>query len=79
MTRRLVGAAQDAHGNSVERSELEEIAASHGLQPVAGVTKSNCDLLVAGESASSSGKAKKSRDYGIPVMSVSEFLENLAG
>lgn len=39
----FTGAAQDAQGNSVERSELEEIAASHGLQPVAGVTKSNCD------------------------------------
>ena len=49
-------------------------AAQAGMQPVRSVTKKNCDLLVAADSSSQSGKARKARSYGIPVMSVDEFL-----
>ena len=41
------------------------------------MTKMNCDLLVAADASSSSGKARKARDYGIPVLSVAEFVEQL--
>jgi len=61
-------------GESVERKKLEALAAVKGLQPVASVTKKGCDLLVAADPASTSGKAKKARDYGIPVMGINEFL-----
>ena len=41
------------------------------------MTKKNCDLLVAADASSSSGKARKARDYGIPVVSVAAFVEQL--
>lgn len=65
-------------GGVVERSALELLAATHGLQPVATVSKKGCDLLVAADPSSSSGKARKARDYGIPVISVEEFVSRLA-
>jgi DNA polymerase-3 subunit epsilon len=54
---------------------LEAMAAASGLQPVSGVSRKSCDLLVAADVASSSGKAKRARDLGIPVISAGEFLE----
>ena len=65
-------------GNSISRSFLEETAALSGMQPVGSVTKNGCDLLVVADSSSQSGKARKARDYGIPVMTVVDFL-NKAG
>jgi DNA polymerase-3 subunit epsilon len=61
-------------GRALARSVLESIAANAGLQPVSSVTKKGCDLLVAADTSSMSGKAKKAMDYGIPVMSAVEFL-----
>jgi DNA polymerase-3 subunit epsilon len=61
-------------GQAIERRDLEAIAAVRGLQPVASVTKKGCDLVVAADPASTSGKAKKARDYGIAVISVADFL-----
>jgi DNA polymerase-3 subunit epsilon len=63
----------------VERRELERLAANYGLQPVGSVTQKGCDLVVAADSTSMSGKAKKARDWGIPVMSVQDFLQKLTG
>ncbi|MCY4614144.1 MAG: exonuclease domain-containing protein [Nitrospira sp.] len=65
-------------GASVSRSSLEETAALIGMQPVGSVTKRGCDLLVAADSSSQSGKARKAREYGIPMMTVEDFL-NEAG
>jgi DNA polymerase-3 subunit epsilon len=61
-------------GRALARSVLESIAANAGLQPVSSVTKKGCDLLVAADTSSMSGKAKKALAYGIPVMSAVEFL-----
>ena len=66
-------------GVALERKELEALAAVKGLQPVGSVTKKACDLLVAADPASTSGKAKKARDYGIPVMGIEEFLAQVDG
>ena len=63
-------------GESYGRNDLEAIAASAGLQPVSGVTKIGCDLLVAADPSSMSGKAKKARDWDIPVISVEHFLDS---
>ena len=62
------------NGDSLGRADLEILAASFGLQPVNGVTRSKCDLLVAADPSSSSGKAKKAREDAIPIISVSDFL-----
>ena len=61
-------------GVPVARDFLEMSAAQAGMQPVGSVTKKNCDVLVAADSSSQSGKARKARKYGIPVLSVEEFL-----
>lgn len=65
------------NGASYGRAELEEIAANADLQPVGSVTKKGCDLLVAADTSSMSGKAKKARDFEIPVVSVEDFLNDL--
>ncbi len=44
-----------------------------GMVPVANVSK-KCDLLVAADISSMSGKAKKAQDIGVPVASVEDFL-----
>lgn len=53
----------------VTREELELRASLMGMVPVASVTKKGCDLVVAADPSSMSGKAKKARDFGIPVVS----------
>jgi len=73
----FTGTAVDRDGNHLERSMLESMAAAAGLQPVNGVSRKSCDLLVAADAASFSGKAKKARDLGIPIMSIEDFLESL--
>ena len=64
-------------GRSIGRQVLERHAACAGLQPVRSVTKKGCDLLVAADPSSQSGKARTARRYGIPVMAVAEFLEQV--
>jgi len=66
------------NGQPLERRTLEAMAAQRGLQPVANVSKKGCDLLVAADASSASGKAKKAREAGIPVMSVADFLNQIA-
>jgi DNA polymerase-3 subunit epsilon len=73
----FTGTAVDVEGNAIERETLERLAARAGLQPVSSVTKKSCDLLVASDAASTSGKARKARDYGIPVIDVATFLNEL--
>jgi DNA polymerase-3 subunit epsilon len=71
----FTGTALDRNGTPIERADLEQLAASHGFQPVASVTKKTCDLLVAADPESGSGKAQKARQYGVAIMSVEQFLE----
>jgi DNA polymerase-3 subunit epsilon len=73
----FTGTARDESGAEITREFLESIALSRGLEIVSSVTKTSCDLLVASDKSSMSGKAKKARDYGISVISVSEFMERI--
>lgn len=52
------------------------IAQAAGLVAIANVTK-KCQLLVAADATSMSGKAQKARQYGVAVISVEEFLTAL--
>ena len=62
------------NGQVIARSTLESLAANAGLQPVQNVTKSGCDLLVAADASSMSGKAGKAIKFEIPILSVADFL-----
>ena len=62
---------------SIPRNELEERTAFAGMQPVQSVTKKGCDLLVAADTASQSGKTRKARQYGISVMALVDFLDQI--
>lgn len=61
-------------GEKWDRDALEAIAKHAGLTPVKNVTKKACDLLVAADVSSTSGKARKARQYNVPILSVSDFL-----
>ena len=60
-------------GTRVDRELLEKIATQAGMQPLKSVTK-KCDLLVAADPLSQSGKARTARTRGIPIISVEDFL-----
>jgi DNA polymerase-3 subunit epsilon len=71
----FTGTAVGKNGEEITRETLELYATKKSLIPVSSVTKKTCDLLVAADKSSMSGKTKKARDYGIPVISVAEFLD----
>ena len=71
----FTGSAIGKDGEELPREILESYATKKSLIPVSSVTKKTCDLLVAADKSSMSGKTKKARDYGIPVISVAEFLD----
>ena len=63
----------------MEREKLEALAAAFGMQPVSSVSKKGCDVLIAADTSSLSGKAQKARGWGIPVVGVEEFMANFLG
>lgn len=62
-------------GRQWRRPDLQALARENGWIPVQGVTRKNCDVLIAADTSSASGKAKKARAYGKPVVSVAEFVD----
>lgn len=65
----------DSDGKALSKKALESLARECGFSVVSSVTKSKCDCVVAVDPDSSSGKAKKARDYGKPVVGSARFLE----
>jgi hypothetical protein len=70
----FTGAATSPSGRAYGRDEMERLARDAGLVPAANVTKTKCDLLVVAEVGTQSGKARKAREYGKPVISADEFF-----
>lgn len=70
----FTGSAITPSGKQIARAELEAMASRVGLFPVAAVTKRGCDILVAADEATMSGKAQKAREWGIQVISVEKFI-----
>ncbi|MDO5720156.1 MAG: AAA family ATPase [Actinomycetaceae bacterium] len=64
----------DYRGKCWERADMEDVARQSGLSPVANVTKTRCDVLIAADVTTMSGKAKKAAKWGKPVYSAQEFL-----
>ena len=65
-------------GRTWKRADLWEMARTNGCEPVKSVTKKKCDMLVAADTSSASGKARMARNYGKSIISVAEFLERCA-
>ncbi|MGB2922076.1 MAG: AAA family ATPase, partial [Mycobacterium sp.] len=74
----FTGTAQDTTGRVVERDEIERLALSAGLTPVKTVSKTRCDVLVTAEAGTQSGKARKAREFGKPVVCADDFFAWLA-
>jgi len=70
----FTGEAVAPSGRSYDRRQMETLATEAGLTPVASVTKTRCDVLVVAEIGTQSGKARKARDYGKPVITAEEFF-----
>ncbi len=70
----FTGSAINSKGEQIPRSEMEAHARKIGLMPVESVTKTRCDLLVAVDPASHSGKTDRAVKYSIPIVSVADFL-----
>ena len=60
------------------RSELQALAAAAGYTVADSVTK-KLDLLVSADPLSQSGKARKARSYGIPIVSSQMFIAAVSG
>jgi DNA polymerase-3 subunit epsilon len=73
----FTGSFVDLDGQQLSKSAVEQLAVANGFQVVASVTKSKCDVVVAVDPASSSGKAKKARSYGKPVIASIDFLKQV--
>jgi DNA polymerase-3 subunit epsilon len=69
----FTGTFVDRNGEALSRA-IQDMASNAGYQVVSNVTKSKCDVLVAVDPCSNSGKAKKARAYGKPVVSAERFL-----
>ena len=75
----FTGAAVDLRtGRKIDRSALITICDAAGLIAEDKLTKANTQLLVAADPDSQSGKAKKARQWGIPVLSVADFISRYA-
>ncbi len=73
----FTGTAVGSDGEEIKRRTLEAESTKRGLQPVAGVSKKSCDLLVASDPMTASGKANNARKFGIPIISAKDFLEKM--
>jgi hypothetical protein len=71
----LTGEPSKTSGDSeLRKSYLRQLIDENGLEEVQSVTISRCDLVVAFSSSSMSGKAKKARELGKPLISAQEFV-----
>lgn len=62
-------------GRSLSRAQMQELARAGGLRPVPTMTKTRTDVLVTAETGTQSGKARKAREYGKPVLDAGQFLD----
>jgi DNA polymerase-3 subunit epsilon len=70
----FTGAATYPDGTELRRSELHAFAQHLGLEAVERVSQKQCDLVVAADPISQSGKAKTARNMGIPIAALADFL-----
>ena len=73
----FTGSAVDRTGQEIGRSDLELLAVQHGLVAKDAVTAKGCDLLVAADTSTRSGKADQARRFGLPIASLRDFLQSI--
>ncbi|MET8797703.1 hypothetical protein ABZV91_14850 [Nocardia sp. NPDC004568] len=70
----FTGSFTDDAGKPWDRTELERLSEKCGLVPVATVTKTKCEALIAAEAGTQSGKAKRALDFAKPIFTAQQFL-----
>ncbi|MGW5386396.1 AAA family ATPase [Nocardia sp. NPDC003963] len=70
----FTGSFTDDTGIPWERVDLEQLAEERGLAPVASVTKTKCEALIAAEAGTQSGKAKQAIKFAKPIFTAQQFL-----
>ncbi len=73
----LTGSPANDSDQRLKKPALREVLKHNGMTETGSVTRSGCDLLVALDASSMSGKAKQARKFGIPVVSSEEFLRRI--
>ena len=64
-------------GARVSKETLEHIATQAGMRPLRTLTN-KCQILVAADPMSRSGKARTARTRGIPIISIEDFIDATA-
>ncbi len=67
----FTGEAVNTDGEMIKRRELKALAAEMGLHAAGEAT---CDVLIAADPMTASSKAVRARTWGIPIVSVADFL-----
>lgn len=62
-------------GGPADDDRLRQICQDRQLEYKTGVSKTRCDVLIAGDPASMSRKAQNAREYGKPIISQADFEE----
>ncbi|WP_296136736.1 AAA family ATPase [uncultured Tessaracoccus sp.] len=70
----FTGSVLDADGRPIGRDEMERLAVARGLAVASNVSRTRCDVLVCAEEGSQSGKARKAREFGKPILLADDFL-----
>ncbi len=63
------------NGREWRREDMEKLAKEHGLVVAPQVSKTRCDVLIAADVATQSGKARKAAQFGKPIYSAEHFLK----
>ena len=71
----FTGSALDDDGVLLSREQMESLARRLGLETVATVTKTRCDVLIVAEPGTQSTKARIAAKWGKPILSVADFLD----
>ncbi|HEY0188397.1 MAG TPA: AAA family ATPase [Cellulomonas sp.] len=71
----FTGEALSPAGRPHDREQMKGLARAAGLLAVDTVTRTRCDALVVAELGTQSGKARKAKEYGKPVLSAAEFFD----
>jgi len=72
------GEVHDVDGRFVDKGSLQRLVLGLGLRWAPNVSRSRCDVLVVAEPGTQSGKARKAKEFGTPVISAAEFYDWVA-